>query len=287
MPPRNSRRPAQRGFSLIEAVIVIAIMAILAGAMVPLAMKAINQSREAQTRTNLKAAYEAMFGARDRRVPNMRADFGFTPAGNLPNLGKMITSTAAPAPNPPTTYGLNNGTYFSWGWNGPYWTGPTNLVGGVQVPVDGWGRPIQLRLVNLVPGPGVGFQVFSLGANGVPDTPAGQAQPLKDDLVYPSQPAPLASAYSSSLAITILNKQANPINGTLTITYRSGGPLPGTSNTPITALAANLPKVYNPPAFPSGPMQVVITIPGAPTITFQEVVDLMPGESHAFSYTIY
>ena len=98
MRPRTRSPQARRGFSLVEAVIVIAIMAILAGAMVPLALKAINQSRESQTRTNLKAAYEAMFGARDRRVPNMRADFGFNPAGNLASLGKMTTSTAAPAP---------------------------------------------------------------------------------------------------------------------------------------------------------------------------------------------
>jgi prepilin-type N-terminal cleavage/methylation domain-containing protein len=280
MPPRNSRRRVESGFSLVEAVIVIAIMAILAGAMVPLALKAINQSREAQTRTNLKAAYEAMFGARDRRVANMRADFGFTPAGNLGNLGKMTLQTALPAPNPPATYALN-GALFSWGWNGPYWSGPTNLVGGVQVPVDGWGRPIQLRLVV-----GQGFQVISLGANGILDTPAAQVQPQNDDLVYPSQPALLTSAYSSSPTITIHNNRGGTINGTLTFLYRNGTAVPGTQVTPI-ALNAGQPGLYSAPTCPAGPVQVTVNIITAPAITFQEVVDLMPGEFHAFSYTVY
>jgi len=286
MRPRTRSPQAGRGFSLVEAVIVIAIMAILAGAMVPLALKAINQSRESQTRTNLKAAYEAMFGARDRRVPNMRADFGFNPAGNLASLGKMTTSTAAPAPNPPVAYALN-GALFSWGWNGPYWTGPTKLVAGVQVPVDGWGRPIQLRLIA-----GQGFQVISLGANGILDTPAAQVQPQNDDLVFPSQPALLASAYSTSPTITVHNNRATVIAGTLTFRYRNGNALAGPLNAAIAPLAGQT-VTYNSgtlpaiPVCPAGPVQVVINITTVPAITFSEVVDLLPGENHAFSYTVY
>ena len=285
MPPRNSHL---RGFSLVEAVIVIAIMAILAGAVAPLAIKALNQTREARTRENLKTAYEAMFGARDRRVSNMRADFGFNPAGNLPNLGKMTTSTVAPAPNPPLIYGLNNGSIFSWGWNGPYWTGPTRLVAGTQVPVDAWGGIIQLRLIA-----GQGFQVISAGANGVIDTLPAQVQPQKDDLVYPAQPAPLATAYGSSPTITLRNNRLIGVDGTITFRYRNGDVLAGPQ---ALAIAPTLPAggvvTYNSgtpiaiPACPAGPVQVVITISTAPGITFSEVVDLLPGENHAFSYVI-
>ncbi len=286
MPPRNSRQQAKRGFSLIEAVIVIAIMAILAGAVVPLALKAINQSREVQTRANLKAAYEAMFGARDRRVANMRADFGFNPAGNLADLGKMTTSTALPAPNP-LPYGLNLGTSFAWGWNGPYWTGSTKLIAGIQVPVDGWGRPIQLRLIA-----GQGFQVISAGANGIIDTPAAQVQSQNDDLVYPPQPALLLNAYSSSPTITLHNNRAVIINGTLSFSYRNGNLLGGPQNVAISLtpgqtmlyFSGSLPAI---PTCPAGPVQVFISITTLPAVTFTEVVDLMPGEFHAFSYTVY
>ena len=284
-PSSERRRDGGRGFSLIEVVIAVAVMAILAGAAVPFAIKALNQAREAKTRENLKSAYEAMFGARDRRVSNMRADFGFNPAGNLANLGKMTASTAVPAPNPPATYGLN-GAIFSWGWNGPYWTGPTRLVGGVQVPVDAWGGVIQLRLV-----PGQGFQVISAGANGAINTPAGQVQPAQDDLVYPSQPAPLGTAYGSSPTITLHNNRIVPVTGTLSFRYRNGNALAGPLNAAITLTAGQV-MTYNSisipaiPACPAGPVQVTIAISTAPAITFSEVVDLLPGENHAFSYTI-
>lgn len=274
-----------RGFSLIEVAIAVAVMAILAGAAVPFALKALNQAREAKTRENLKSAYEAMFGARDRRVSNMRADFGFDPGGSLANLGKMTTRNAAPGPVPPATYGLN-GALFSWGWNGPYWTGPTRLAGGVQVPVDAWGGVIQLRLV-----PGQGFQVISAGANGAINTPAGQVQPSQDDLVYPSQPAPLGTAYGSAPTVTLRNNRAVPVSGTLTFRYRNGNVLAGPQNVPIT-LAAGQVATYNSasspaiPACPAGPVQVGIAISTTPAITFSEVVDLLPGENHAFSYTI-
>lgn len=281
MPPRNNH---VRGFSLVEAVIVIAIMAILASAVTPLAIKALNQTREARTRENLKAAYEAMFGARDRRVSNMRADFGFNPGASLPNLGKMTTAAAAPG-GPPPAYGLN-GANFTWGWNGPYWTGPTRLVAGTPVPVDAWGGVIQLRQIV-----GQGPQLISAGANGTIDTPAAQVQPLKDDLVYPSQPAPLATAYGSSPTITVRNNRAAAVTGTLTFNYRNGGALAGPSasitvNPGSTTYNSATPLPLTIPACPAGPVQVVITITTAPSITFSEVVDLLPGEFRAFSYVI-
>lgn len=282
MPPRNS---AARGFTLVEAVIVIAIMAILASAATPMLMRALNQTREARTRDNLKAAYDAMLGARDKRVANMRADFGFNPAVNLPNLGKMTTAAAAPGATPPA-YGLN-GANFTWGWNGPYWTGPTRLVAGAPVPVDAWGGVIQLRQIV-----GQGPQLISAGANGIIDTPGAQLLPLRDDLVYPAQPAPLATAYGSSPTITLRNNRAGAITGTLTFNYRNGAALAGPNNAPITVnpgsttYNSGTPPPLTIPACPAGPVQVVITITTAPPITFSEVVDLLPGEFRAFSYVI-
>lgn len=284
-PCSDRSRCNPQGFTLIEVAIAVAVIAILAGAAAPLAFKALNQAREAKTRENLKIAYEAMFGARDRRVSNMRADFGFNPAGNLANLGKMTTLTAAPAPNPPAAYGLN-GALFSWGWNGPYWTGSTRLVAGVQVPVDGWGNILQLRLIA-----GQGFQVISPGANGVIDTPANQVQPALDDLVYPAQPTLLATAYGSSPTISLRNNRGATVTGTLSFRYRNGNALAGPLNVAI-ALTAGQVVTYNSasvpaiPACPAGPVQVSIAITTAPAVTFSEVVDLLPGENHAFTYTI-
>ena len=157
-----------RGFSLIEAAVAVAVMSILAGMMAPMALRIMNQRRAAATRKNLKAAFEAMFGSRERRVANMRADFGFNPGKSLKGLSVLVgNSMKVPA------FG-RNGADFPWGYNGPYWLGP--VVGGH--PADAWGNPIDLICTS---SKGVvTWQVHSPG----PDRLAGE-----DDLYYPSQPA--------------------------------------------------------------------------------------------------
>ena len=132
-------RRRTEGFSLIEVVVAVAIMAILAGAIVPLAMKSLIQQRTATTQATLETTWQTLFGSQTSRVYNMRADFGFDPpASTLTSLPQMITQ---PATSP--VYG-STATPFNWGWNGPYWNGPVGQVAGVSVPVDTWGNAIQL-----------------------------------------------------------------------------------------------------------------------------------------------
>ena len=68
---------------MIEVAVAIAVMAILAGAAIPLVMKTLNQQREQRARSEMKLLFEGLFGARDRVVSNMRSDFGYTGAGAL------------------------------------------------------------------------------------------------------------------------------------------------------------------------------------------------------------
>ena len=60
-PSRNTSRMAE-GFSLIEAAVAIAIIAILASAAAPLVLKALNQQREQRARSEMKLIYSALFG---------------------------------------------------------------------------------------------------------------------------------------------------------------------------------------------------------------------------------
>jgi prepilin-type N-terminal cleavage/methylation domain-containing protein len=186
MPPRNK---ANQGFSLIEAVIVIAIMAILASAATPMLMRALTQQRTRQTRDLAHSAYEALVGARDRSVPNLVTDVGFVPPTTLADLRFLTTRNPAAAyrngvvpPAYPTTATVSNA--FTWGWNGPYWTGPIQSQAGTSgLPTDGWGRPFRWQA----------NQIQSAGPDGIFGT--------VDDVVYP--PAPAAAPASARLTVTV------------------------------------------------------------------------------------
>lgn len=277
----------ERGFTLMEAAIAIAVIAILAGAAVPFALKGVNQAREQRTRQDMRVMWESLFGAQDRRIGNMRSDWGFTPTATLANLGKMTVLTAVPAPNPPA-YGPN-GALFSWGWNGPYWLGSVQVNGAQRIPVDGWGKAIQLRLVV------GGFQLISGGPNGTINTAAGNIGPTQDDLVYPANPMPLTKV-SAQLSVTIRNNRATAFNGTIAVRWRTNGGLSPLSPIAL-ALAANpgLPGVPGGQQvlptgtfglIPNGAVQVQIFETGFPVALLSDVVDLQSGEIRNLSYVI-
>jgi prepilin-type N-terminal cleavage/methylation domain-containing protein len=188
MPPRNSHRQTKQGFTLIEAVIVIAIMAILAGAAVPLMVQALNGQRTQRTRDMVRAAYEALVGARDHVTPNLITDVGFNPPALITDLRILTTMipvggwpTGVAPPKYPTT--LPGG--FTWGWNGPYWTGPVQPLAGTNgLPVDAWGRPLIWA----------NSQVQSAGADGVFGT--------ADDVVFPTSGATPPQFVSLTVIIT-------------------------------------------------------------------------------------
>jgi prepilin-type N-terminal cleavage/methylation domain-containing protein len=256
------------GFSLIEAAVAIAIMAILAGAAVPMILKAVNQQREQVTRDGLKVAYEAMFGARDRRIPNMVADFGYQPAA-----GDLRDLTARPVGAAVWQAGPN----FYYGWNGPYWNGSLRTVGAVNVPADGWGNALALQNTGGL------WQVVSGGADGNLATPG-------DNLAYPSQPVALATA---SLNLTLQNQRGVAINGNVRITDRNGGVLRTTLATDVTydwalPIAGSAQAHGAPIPVNAGPVTITINLLApAPAATLVEVVDLVPGQSFSHTYSLY
>lgn len=275
------RTEGQRGFTLVEAAVAIAVVAILMGFLVPLAGKALNQQREGRTREALKQAFEAMFGARDRRVANLRADVGFNPGAALGNLSVLTSKSGAIAAT--KDYGLD-GTYgIFWGYNGPYWSGS---VSGAN-PADGWGRPLQLRVV------GGGWQVWSLGANGIAETGAGATTPGGDDLLYPALPAQPA-AYSAVLNVTV-NFTGQKTGSVAAYVRNPAGTGMVTTNFNIPTVipiavynfltpSYSLPTLtYN---FPAGGVALVVTITSASPETRYYAFDLLPGEVRDFQIQI-
>lgn len=274
------RTEGQRGFTLVEAAVAIAVVAILMGFLVPLAGKALNQQREGRTREALKQAFEAMFGARDRRVANLRADVGFNPGAALGNLSVLTSKSGAIAAT--KDYGLDATYGIYWGYNGPYWSG--SIVGAN--PADGWGRPMQLRVV------GGSWQVWSLGANGIAETGAAATTPGGDDLLYPAVPGqPAAHTGVLNVTVNFTGQKSGNVTayvrnptGTAMVTTNYNIPAVGTGAQYTFTNSYSLPTLtYN---FPAGGVALVVNITSAPTVTQYYAFDLLPGEVRDFQIQI-
>jgi prepilin-type N-terminal cleavage/methylation domain-containing protein len=270
-------RRRTEAFSLIEMVVAIAIMAILAGAAVPLAVKLLDQQRAATTRANLQTAWLQMFGSQSARVYNMRADFGFTPpAATLTDLGKMLSANA-PFTAVPPAWGLN-GAPFVNGWNGPYWNGSVTTVNGYSVPADAWGNPVQLVYF---PGQ-TAWQLTSAGPDGV----AGSA----DDLVYPAVPANLTTGYTAYVYVSIFgNRTVNSPGGTIACQDRSAGAPRTTTLAGVTVNSGATYVLAQPIAVNPGPVSISITFPAAApyaAVTYSQIADLLPGQTQAVNLNL-
>lgn len=283
---RQGSKP--QGFSLIEAAVAIAIIAILASAAAPLVMKALNQQREQKTRDSLKIVFEAMFGARDRRVANMRADFGFTPptVGTvaMADLRFLTSRNSPPAGNAPVAYPTAaGGGAFSVGWNGPYWSGSVQRQGAQNLPVDGWGRSMRLGYV------GGGYRVESPGQDGQFGT--------ADDLFYPNVAAPL-SQFSCTPKLTVTNFNTTT-SRTLNVRFVSSANLngvqcveSGTTNQNVVLNANKDQKTLVLPAgvasLPPGPIQIVVSItaPASAITTSRILYDFQPGDQRTIEFGI-
>ena len=121
----------QRGFSLIELLVVIIILGLLAGLVGPRLFGRVGQSKQAAARAQIE-----LFGA---ALDQYRLDVGAYPPGAA-GLQALVQN-----PNVPT-------------WNGPYLKKP-------QVPLDPWERPYQYKCC---PGDHGDYDIWTLGADGAP-----------------------------------------------------------------------------------------------------------------------
>ncbi|HEY7206156.1 MAG TPA: type II secretion system major pseudopilin GspG [Methylomirabilota bacterium] len=121
----------QRGFSLIELLVVIIILGLIAGLVGPRLFGRVGQSKQAAARAQIE-----LFGA---ALDQYRLDIGSYPPSTV-GLQALVQN-----PN------VAN-------WNGPYLKKPV-------VPLDPWGRPYQYKCC---PGDHSDYDIWTLGADAAP-----------------------------------------------------------------------------------------------------------------------
>jgi hypothetical protein len=152
---------ATDGFTLIEIVIILAVLTILGTAIMPALLQQVVDTKIETTRKEAKALYEAIAGRSD--VPG---SFGFV--GDMGRLPVSFEEMLRPLPAT-TLFTTQTTRGVGMGWKGPYVN-----VGDTKddVLTDAFGRPY------------VGANIGQIRSAG-PDGEVGN----EDDIVYPPNPA--------------------------------------------------------------------------------------------------
>ncbi len=179
----TARSGRNRGFTLIEIVVVVAIMAILATILVPLFNGILsNSSASSQdspayvaTKTTMQAVRDAIVGSGPGR-PGYLSDMGSFPA----TMADLFNQGAKPSFDPVT----------GRGWRGPYMLAPTGTyavnanfttaygANGDPTVLDAWLNPIIIQTAT-----NGTVRLVSTGADGVIQTQPGSAGACGDDVV--------------------------------------------------------------------------------------------------------
>jgi len=136
-PTRLSR--LQRGFTLLEILVVLAILALLLGLVITNTDKIFGQSQEAVTRIFVRDTLKTT-------LVRYRIDLGDYPSTEE-GLQALVTAPGGKADR----------------WHGPYLETPGN-----KLPLDPWGEPYQYRYPG-TKNPG-SYDLYSKGADKIPDT---------------------------------------------------------------------------------------------------------------------
>ena len=86
-----NRKKNNKGFSLIELIIVIAIMAVLTAILAPQLLRYVERSREARDRQNIQAVYEAFQIAITEETTSINPGIiYYRPSGELQGMGETL-----------------------------------------------------------------------------------------------------------------------------------------------------------------------------------------------------
>ncbi len=163
-------RKRRGGFSLVEVLVVIALLSLVAGAILPLSVRSLRSGQQQRALDQMERLVAGMVGRPERDEFGFLGDMGGLPAA----LEDLNDGSGLPV------HALNTADGIGYGWAGPY--APTLAPGGTAL-VDPWNVPFQYSSASA--------QITSAGA----DRSFGTA----DDLVVPASPQPT----TGNLSVTV------------------------------------------------------------------------------------
>lgn len=152
----------ERGFTLLEIIIVLAVLAILAGIAVPTMYRQIASSRQKATREEMANLKRALIGDKRRIQNGMRSDFGYLGDwGNLPERLDGLVRAQSPR------WYYDKVRKIGAGWNGPY-ISETFSGGKEDYKYDAWQNAYiySSRVYTNKDGELVDGKIMSLGPDG-------------------------------------------------------------------------------------------------------------------------
>jgi len=203
-----------KGLSLIEVIIILAVLAVLVALLVPSSVQVLTGARRDTTLDEMENLQIAMIGDPNLKNSGVRSSFGYIgDMGNLPaTLDDLLTQGAQPA------YAFNSSLGVGAGWRGPYITlGPGSDAESHKK--DAFGNDYTYDGTDYVNGQGqtVDAKLVTLGADGV----AGGTGNDEDVTLETLRAETTATVTGYAFA-----PDASPLDtATVTINYPAGGTL--------------------------------------------------------------
>jgi prepilin-type N-terminal cleavage/methylation domain-containing protein len=235
-----------RGFTLLELVVVMAVLGILVAAATPSVVQRIMDSRIDQTRAEAQSLYDGMVGK------PAESQFGFV--GDLGRLPSSFTELAQQGSLPGYTTSTTRGV--GMGWRGPYVNMGTTANDYLT---DAFGRAYT--------GAASG-QVRSAGPDGI----SGNS----DDIVYPPAVPTIGGTVTATVkTITGGKTIVDPAGYRVDLFYANGGVEASLADTAVPFSFSNVPMGVH-------AIRVVKTVdPSAGTIVAQDTIVVRPSSTTA------